>query len=140
MQTKTFEVPNISCGHCVMTIQHEVGDLAGVSKVQADQNTRLVTVEWGDPATWDRAEAVLRQVCEGMDLPNLEIEPGEAAFYGPKADFIVADCIGREWQLGTVQLANGSDGTTIGDLGQGVQGLGSRLCCYRCACVWNLIV
>ncbi|MGI6416335.1 MAG: threonine--tRNA ligase [Thermoguttaceae bacterium] len=58
----------------------------------------------GDPATWDRAEAALRQVCEGMDLPNLEIEPGEAAFYGPKADFIVADCIGREWQLGTVQL------------------------------------
>jgi len=32
------------------------------------------------------------------------IEPGEAAFYGPKADFVVTDCIGREWQLGTVQL------------------------------------
>ena len=31
-------------------------------------------------------------------------EPGEAAFYGPKADFVVTDCIGREWQLGTVQL------------------------------------
>ena len=33
-----------------------------------------------------------------------QIEPGEAAFYGPKADFVVKDCIGREWQLGTVQL------------------------------------
>jgi threonyl-tRNA synthetase len=32
------------------------------------------------------------------------VEPGEAAFYGPKADFVVKDCIGREWQLGTVQL------------------------------------
>ena len=39
-----------------------------------------------------------------MDLPNLRVERGEAAFYGPKADFVVADCIGREWQLGTVQL------------------------------------
>ncbi len=58
----------------------------------------------GDAAVWDRAEAALREVCEGMDLPNLEIETGEAAFYGPKADFVVADCIGREWQLGTVQL------------------------------------
>ena len=39
-----------------------------------------------------------------MDLPDLHVERGEAAFYGPKADFIVADCIGRQWQLGTVQL------------------------------------
>jgi threonyl-tRNA synthetase len=39
-----------------------------------------------------------------MDLPNLEKKKGEAAFYGPKADFVVNDCIGREWQLGTVQL------------------------------------
>jgi threonyl-tRNA synthetase len=58
----------------------------------------------GDEALWDRAEAALREVCEEMDLPDLEIEQGEAAFYGPKADFVVADCIGREWQLGTVQL------------------------------------
>ena len=46
----------------------------------------------------------LEEVCREMDLPNLEIERGEAAFYGPKADFVVADCIGREWQLGTVQF------------------------------------
>ena len=41
---------------------------------------------------------------ESMNLPTCRIERGEAAFYGPKADFVVADCIGREWQLGTVQL------------------------------------
>lgn len=58
----------------------------------------------GDKATWDRAEAELLSVCESMDLPGLSIETGEAAFYGPKADFVVTDCIGREWQLGTVQL------------------------------------
>ncbi|MEO1495861.1 MAG: threonine--tRNA ligase [Planctomycetota bacterium] len=58
----------------------------------------------GEEALWDRAEAELQAVCESMDLPGLSIEPGEAAFYGPKADFVVTDCIGREWQLGTVQL------------------------------------
>ena len=58
----------------------------------------------GGAETWDRAEAALKQVCQEMGLPNVTAEPGEAAFYGPKADFVVADCIGREWQLGTVQL------------------------------------
>lgn len=58
----------------------------------------------GDPEVWQKAEAALFRVCQEMNLPNLETAPGEAAFYGPKADFIVSDCIGREWQLGTVQL------------------------------------
>jgi threonyl-tRNA synthetase len=58
----------------------------------------------GSVENWQRAEAALEAVCHEMDLPNLSIERGEAAFYGPKADFVVADCIGREWQLGTVQL------------------------------------
>ncbi len=58
----------------------------------------------GDPATWAKAEAALEGVCRRMELPGLQIEKGEAAFYGPKADFILKDCIGREWQLGTVQL------------------------------------
>ncbi|MCA9234712.1 MAG: threonine--tRNA ligase, partial [Planctomycetales bacterium] len=58
----------------------------------------------GGAEVWDRAEAALQAVCESMDLPDMSIEPGEAAFYGPKADFVVTDCIGREWQLGTVQL------------------------------------
>ncbi len=58
----------------------------------------------GKPEVWDRAESELKAVCESMDLPDMAIEQGEAAFYGPKADFVVTDCIGREWQLGTVQL------------------------------------
>jgi len=58
----------------------------------------------GKPEVWDRAETALREVCEALDLPNLHVEVGEAAFYGPKADFVAKDCIGREWQLGTVQL------------------------------------
>ena len=58
----------------------------------------------GASELWDRAEAALLEVCQSANLPNMTIEPGEAAFYGPKADFVVTDCIGREWQLGTVQL------------------------------------
>jgi len=57
----------------------------------------------GSEENWQRAEASLRHVLEEMKLP-FEPRLGEAAFYGPKADFMVRDCIGREWQLGTVQL------------------------------------
>jgi len=58
----------------------------------------------GGDEVWDRAEKALLDVCTEMNLPNVTAEAGEAAFYGPKADFVVNDCIGREWQLGTVQL------------------------------------
>ncbi|HEY2892653.1 MAG TPA: threonine--tRNA ligase [Pirellulales bacterium] len=58
----------------------------------------------GSDETWRHAEEALESVCRGLDLPHLDIERGEAAFYGPKADFVVSDCLGREWQLGTVQL------------------------------------
>ncbi len=57
----------------------------------------------GSEENWQRAEASLRHVLEDMKL-SFEPRQGEAAFYGPKADFMVRDCIGREWQLGTVQL------------------------------------
>ncbi|MGF1632872.1 MAG: threonine--tRNA ligase [Phycisphaerae bacterium] len=57
----------------------------------------------GDPAQWDRAEAACRQAAEGLGV-NFSLEAGEAAFYGPKIDFVVKDVIGREWQLGTVQV------------------------------------
>jgi threonyl-tRNA synthetase len=57
----------------------------------------------GDPKVWDKAEETLKRVARDMKLPH-EAVVGEAAFYGPKLDFMVKDCIGREWQLGTVQL------------------------------------
>ncbi|MSR57319.1 MAG: threonine--tRNA ligase [Planctomycetaceae bacterium] len=57
----------------------------------------------GSDENWQKAEASLRRVLEEMKL-SFEPREGEAAFYGPKADFMVRDCIGREWQLGTVQL------------------------------------
>jgi threonyl-tRNA synthetase len=57
----------------------------------------------GDPKTWDKAEETLRRIAREMDLKH-DVVSGEAAFYGPKLDFNVKDCLGREWQLGTVQL------------------------------------
>jgi|TARA_B110000037_G_scaffold223100_1_gene302107 threonyl-tRNA synthetase len=57
----------------------------------------------GNPDNWDKAEAACREAAEGLGVPFSE-EPGEAAFYGPKIDFVVKDVIGREWQLGTVQV------------------------------------
>lgn len=57
----------------------------------------------GSPELWERAEGTLRKVLQESGLDFSECE-GEAAFYGPKADFMVRDAIGREWQLGTVQL------------------------------------
>ncbi len=57
----------------------------------------------GTEENWDQAEHALRGVLQNSGLDFNE-EEGEAAFYGPKADFMVRDCIGRSWQLGTVQL------------------------------------
>ncbi|MDR1789962.1 MAG: threonine--tRNA ligase [Opitutaceae bacterium] len=57
----------------------------------------------GDAANWDKAEAACRDAARTLGVPFTE-EPGEAAFYGPKIDFVVKDVIGREWQLGTVQV------------------------------------
>lgn len=57
----------------------------------------------GSEENWQKAEAALRKVLEESGL-NFSAAEGEAAFYGPKADFMVRDCIGRQWQLGTVQL------------------------------------
>ena len=57
----------------------------------------------GAKELWENAEKTLLEVVQKIGM-NYSIGVGEAAFYGPKIDFIVKDCLGREWQLGTVQL------------------------------------
>ena len=57
----------------------------------------------GTPKAWGEAEDAIRSVVNEMGL-KADIELGEAAFYGPKVDFMVRDVLGRQWQLGTVQL------------------------------------
>ena len=57
----------------------------------------------GSEENWDKAEQSIIEACEEKGLPA-RIEYGEAAFYGPKLDFMVKDAIGRRWQLGTIQV------------------------------------
>src|SRR5207244_10664555 len=57
----------------------------------------------GAEEDWNTAQRVLLQIVQNLGM-KYTAEEGEAAFYGPKIDFVVRDCIGREWQLGTVQL------------------------------------
>lgn len=57
----------------------------------------------GNPENWDKAEDALREAVTTLGVDYTE-ELGEAAFYGPKIDFVVKDVIGRDWQLGTVQV------------------------------------
>ena len=63
MQSKTFVVPNISCGHCVNTVQNEVGELEGVSSVVAFEESKEVTVAWDETAqTWENIQALLEEI------------------------------------------------------------------------------
>ena len=62
MQTKTFKVPNISCGHCVMTIRKELSEVDGVSKVEGDPGNKSITLEWDVPATLEKIKDALREM------------------------------------------------------------------------------
>jgi copper chaperone CopZ len=62
MNSKTFTVPNISCGHCTHTIESEVGELAGVTSVKAVEDTKQVTVQWQEPASWETIQALLQEI------------------------------------------------------------------------------
>jgi copper chaperone CopZ len=63
MTKKTVNVPGISCGHCVATIEREVGEIDGVDSVKAEQTSRDVTIAWNPDATdWIAIEALLNEI------------------------------------------------------------------------------
>ena len=62
MTTVTYTVPNISCGHCVRTIQNEVAELEGVQSVKADAATKSVEIVFAAPATEDAIKALLAEI------------------------------------------------------------------------------
>lgn len=62
MQSKTFLVPNIGCDGCVRTIKNEVSRLAGVKRVDGNVNSKMVTVEWDTPASWQQIVKALEEV------------------------------------------------------------------------------
>lgn len=65
-ETKTVTVPGISCGHCVATIEREVGGVSGVSSVNAEQVSRNVTISW-DPDTTDWV--VIEKTMQDINYP-----------------------------------------------------------------------
>lgn len=62
MTTVTYSIPNISCGHCVRTIQSEVSELAGVQTVVASQETKQATITFDAPATEEQIKALLASI------------------------------------------------------------------------------
>ncbi|NDJ85254.1 MAG: heavy-metal-associated domain-containing protein [Chloroflexi bacterium] len=62
MPAKTFTVPNISCEHCVKAIEREVSEIIGVQKVNAQEASKEVTVQWEDPASWEQIKALLVEI------------------------------------------------------------------------------
>jgi copper chaperone CopZ len=65
MTTVKYSIPNISCGHCVHTIQTELSDLEGVKSVKADQETRTAVITFEPPAT----EAQIQKLLAEIDYP-----------------------------------------------------------------------
>ena len=88
----------------VNLIQHVFGAL-GMADFRARIGTRDPESDKyvGDSHLWERATDAIIAACDELGL-DYHVEPGEAAFYGPKLDFIVRDVLKREWQLGTVQV------------------------------------
>jgi len=62
MEEKTVNIPKISCGHCVMAIKREVGEVEGVQSVEGDENTKKVTIKWAAPATWEKIAGTLDEL------------------------------------------------------------------------------
>lgn len=62
MHEKSVQVPAISCGHCVRTIERELGEVEGVRSVRADAETKRVEVAWEAPADWPAIAALLAEI------------------------------------------------------------------------------
>ncbi len=94
-------------------IEDEIGDIMDIAKYiyetfgltySAELSTRPDDF-MGAPELWDAAEASLKRILDKKyGEGNYEINEGDGAFYGPKIDLKMKDCIGREWQMGTIQL------------------------------------
>ena len=62
MEKQIFTIPNISCGHCVMTIKNELNELEGVSAVDGDPENKQISVEWDSPATLETIKNTLKEI------------------------------------------------------------------------------
>ena len=62
MKKDTMNIPNISCGHCVMSIKRELEEMEGVSSVEGDPEKKEITVNWDAPASLEKIKATLKEI------------------------------------------------------------------------------
>ena len=62
METLSYKIPNISCGHCIKTIQNELGEIPGVHSVEGDPLTKEIKVSFSSPASSERILEVLKEI------------------------------------------------------------------------------
>ena len=62
MEKHTFSIPNISCGHCIMTIKNELSELEGVKSVEGNPENKTIRVEWEEPVTIKDIEHKLEDI------------------------------------------------------------------------------
>lgn len=62
MAKETFSIPNISCGHCVMSIKNELNELEGVKTVEGDPGKKSITVEFESPVTLEQIKEILKEI------------------------------------------------------------------------------
>ncbi len=62
MEKATLSVPNISCGHCVMSIKNELSEMEGVKTVEGSPETKSIDVEWESPATLEKIKETLKEI------------------------------------------------------------------------------
>ncbi len=62
MEKQPFSIPNISCGHCVMSIKNELNELEGVRSVEGNAENKSITVEWDFPATLEKIRDTLKKI------------------------------------------------------------------------------
>ncbi|RUO35067.1 threonine--tRNA ligase [Aliidiomarina soli] len=86
---------------CIRMV-YETYQAFGFDRIDVKLSTRPEK-RLGDDAMWDRSEAALAEALKSHDI-EFEYLPGEGAFYGPKIEFTLFDCLGRHWQCGTIQL------------------------------------
>ncbi len=62
MEKQTLTVPNITCGHCVMSIKNELSALEGITKVDGNPENKSITVEWESSVTLDKIKDILKEI------------------------------------------------------------------------------
>ena len=62
MAKETFSIPNISCGHCVMAIKNELGEMDGIQAVEGSPEDKTVDIEWESPATLEKIKETLKEI------------------------------------------------------------------------------